>query len=138
MPEDLGPPGPKDAGRSHTQEPAPAAESDNSTTNAPKITTPSRQCPANTVAELHRRRQASYRLPSLDCGCRDPWPCWCSSPPLSEKMIDAGRAAARHILDSTGRVPLLEFEVLQALWRRGGEDRVLAEMLHAAAGGEIR
>ncbi len=53
-------------------------------------------------------------------------------------MIDAGRAAARHILDSTGRVPLLEFEVLQALWRRGGEDRVLAEMLHAAAGGEIR
>jgi hypothetical protein len=51
-------------------------------------------------------------------------------------MIDAGRDAAEHIL-ATGRVPLLELEVLQALWRRGGDDRALAEQLHAAAGGQV-
>jgi len=52
-------------------------------------------------------------------------------------MVDAGRDAARDIL-ATGQVPLLEFEILRALWRRGGADRVLAEQLHAATGGEIR
>jgi hypothetical protein len=53
-------------------------------------------------------------------------------------MVDAGRAAACHILATTGEVPLLEFEILRALWRRGGADRALAEHLHAATGGEIR
>ena len=48
-------------------------------------------------------------------------------------MVDAGRDAARHILE-TGQVPLLELEVLQALWRRGGDDRVLAEQLHELTG----
>ena len=72
----------------------------------------------------------------LDCGCRDPWPCRCSEPPLSEKMIDAGREAALHLLDS-GHVPVLKFEVLQALWRRGGRDRELAELLHHACGEAI-
>ena len=52
-------------------------------------------------------------------------------------MVDAGAAAARHLL-GVGHVPLLELEMLQALWRRGGRDRDLAEQLHAAAGGEIR
>ena len=37
-----------------------------------------------------------------------------------------------------GQIPLLELEVLRALRRRGGLDRALAEMLHAATGGEIR
>jgi hypothetical protein len=87
-------------------------------------------------SQLRRRRAASQRVVPLDCGCPDPWPCRCSEPPLSDKMVDAGREAALHIWD-TGRVPLLEIEVLQALWRRGGSDRDLAEQLYAATAGEI-
>lgn len=81
-----------------------------------------------------RRREAAARSIPLDCGCRDPWICRCTEPPLSEAMIDAGRDAAQHILD-TGRVPVLEFEVLRALYRRGGADRQLAERLWAETGG---
>jgi hypothetical protein len=55
---------------------------------------------------------------------------------LSDKIIDAGRDASLHVL-STGRTPLLEIEVLQALWRRGGADRALAVRLHRLAGGVI-
>lgn len=84
-----------------------------------------------------RRHQAAQRTVPLDCGCRDPWPCRCTQPPLSDKFIDAGRDAALHLLDR-GHIPLLEVEVLQALHRRGGFDRALAEMLHAATGGETR
>jgi hypothetical protein len=51
-------------------------------------------------------------------------------------MIDAGRDAALHLLD-TGKVRLLKLGLLQALWRRGGADRLLAEQLHAATGGAI-
>jgi hypothetical protein len=51
-------------------------------------------------------------------------------------MVDAGVEAALHIL-SCNSVPLLKFDVLQALWRRGGPDRVLAEKLHEACGGQI-
>ena len=107
----------------------------NDTSAAYSIAQP-RQCAFDTVAGLRRRRAASQRVPPLDCGCPDPWPCRCSRPPLSERMIDAGRDAALHILDA-GKVPLLEIEVLQALWRRGGADRVLAELLNEASGGEI-
>jgi hypothetical protein len=55
---------------------------------------------------------------------------------LSERQIDAGRAAAEHLL-SQGWVPLLEFEILRALWRRGGHDRALAEELHTLTGGAV-
>jgi hypothetical protein len=89
------------------------------------------------LPRLYRRSQAAARSVPLDCGCRDSWPCCCTQPPLSQRTVDAGRDAARHILAS-GKVPLLEFEILQALWRRGGADRALAEQLHAATGGEIR
>ena len=58
-------------------------------------------------------------------------------PPLTDRWVDAGRDAALHILDQ-GHIPLLELEVLRALHCRGGVDRALAEMLHAATGGEIR
>jgi HK97 family phage major capsid protein len=69
-----------------------------------------RQCAADdTVAGLHRRRNAAWRMVPLDCACRDPWPCRCTEPPLTENMIDAGRNAALHVL-STGHVPLLDLE----------------------------
>lgn len=83
---------------------------------------------------LRRRRDASLRLVALDCGCRDPWPCRCTVPPLSDRSVDAGRAAALHVLEQ-GHVPLLEIEILRALYRRGGLDRQLAEQLHRLTGG---
>ncbi|OBF23023.1 hypothetical protein A5725_12075 [Mycobacterium kubicae] len=89
------------------------------------------------LAAWKRRRAAARRVAPLDCGCPDPWPCRCSKPPLSEARIDAGRDAAIHLLNS-GYVPIVEIEVLQALWRRGGVERELAETLFAApSGGEI-
>ncbi|WP_236976330.1 MULTISPECIES: hypothetical protein [Mycobacterium] len=51
-------------------------------------------------------------------------------------MIDAGRDAALHLLRA-GQVPLLKIEVLQSLYRRGGNERQLAELLFEASGGEI-
>jgi hypothetical protein len=94
-------------------------------------------CEHNAIPrQLRRRRAASWRLPPLDCGCRDPWPCRCTEPPLSAKMLDAGRQAAEDILRS-GYVPLLQFEVLRALYRRGGSDRALAEQLHELTGGPV-
>jgi hypothetical protein len=51
-------------------------------------------------------------------------------------MIDAGRDSALHFLED-GRIPILKYEVLQALWRRGGADRELAELLHKLTGGQV-
>jgi hypothetical protein len=92
---------------------------------------------AVTVAGLRRRRSASWRLPPLDCRRRtaDPWLCRCNRPRLSEKMITAGADAARHLI-SVGCVPLLELDVLRALYRRGGNDRQLARELYELAGGD--
>lgn len=88
------------------------------------------------AAGWKRRRRAVRRLVPLNCGCPDPWPCRCTDPPLSDKMIDAGRDAALHFL-AAGRVPLLKIEVLQGLYRRGGEDRELAELLHTLTDGAL-
>jgi hypothetical protein len=134
---DLGGVGPPRDGEGRDNNPADAQQLDDTTATHAKSTTAPRQCGGDTVAQLRRRRAASCRLPSLDCGCRDPWPCTCTEPPLSEQWITAARFAALHILDA-GEIPLLEIETLRALYRRGGMDRSLAEMLHAATGGEIR
>jgi hypothetical protein len=87
-----------------------------------------------------RRYAASRRMPPLrPCGCvRDPDHDRhrCNEPPLSERMIDAGRDAARHIINTTGCTPLLELDVLAALYARGGDDRDLAQRLYDLAGGD--
>lgn len=88
------------------------------------------------VAQLRRRRHAANRSVPLDCGCRDPWGHRCTEPPLSDKRIDAARDAAEHLLEA-GLVPLLEIEVLQALWRRGGDDRAFAQRLDNLTGGLV-
>ncbi|NOP96959.1 hypothetical protein HGK70_13900 [Mycolicibacterium fortuitum] len=85
---------------------------------------------------MSRRRDAARRLAPLDCGCRDGWPCRCTEPPLSKQRIDAGRDASIRLLN-LGMVPLLEIELLQALWRRGGTERELANVLFEATGGQI-
>lgn len=91
----------------------------------------------DTLAALRRRRHASRRLAPLDCGCSDPWPCRCGEPPLTEAAVDAYRRAAEHVRYITGCAPLVPVEVLRALFRRGGDDRALAQELHAAAGGAV-
>ncbi|MFY2861591.1 hypothetical protein ACOJVU_18050 [Mycobacterium sp. THU-M104] len=83
-----------------------------------------------------RRRRAARRVEPRDCGCSDPWAHRCTDLAPSEKMVDAGRDAALHLL-TDGYVPLLKADVLQSLSRRGGDDRRLAELLFEAAGGTI-
>lgn len=87
------------------------------------------------LAQLGRRRAAARRLVPLDCGCPDPWPCRCTEPPLSEHALDGWRDAAMKLLEAD-LMPVVPLEVRRALYRRGGADRVLAELLHEACGGE--
>lgn len=77
------------------------------------------------AVRLHHRRLR------LNCGCREV--CHCTQPPLSEKAIDGWRDAAQHVLDA-GQMPVVPIEVRRALWRRGGDDRALAEVLHRGCG----
>ncbi|WP_460358920.1 hypothetical protein, partial [Mycobacterium sp. ZZG] len=72
-----------------------------------------------------RRHEASQRVAPLDCGCRDPWICRHTDPPLSDQALDGWRDAALRLLFD-GLIPLLPIEVRRALYRRGGPDRVLA------------
>jgi hypothetical protein len=86
------------------------------------------------AAQLDARRTASWRLPPLGCGCRDPLECRCTPPPPTERMVDAGRAAALHLLE-LGHTPILEPGTLRGLWARSGHDRALARYLHTLTGG---
>jgi hypothetical protein len=97
-----------------------------------------RHAPQDTHSQLERRREAKNRSVPLACGCRDTLTCRCytTEPPLSEHALDGWRDAALKVLFD-GCVPVLPIEVRRALWQRGGPDRVLAEKLHEACGGEI-
>lgn len=88
--------------------------------------------------QLRRRHGAKDRSVRLECGCgaRDPILCRCTKPPLSDRALDGWRDTALHVL-RTGHMPVLPIEVRRALWKRGGADRVLAELLHDACGGEV-
>lgn len=77
---------------------------------------------------LRARRSAARRLVPLNCGCADPWPCRCAEPSLTDRALDRWRDAALHVLD-TGAMPVFPIEVCRALWRRGGPDRALAELV---------
>jgi hypothetical protein len=74
-------------------------------------------------------------LGPLRCGCPKSWPCGCGEQPPSDRWIDAGAAAARHLL-GIGCTPILQQHVLCALWRRGGGARALAEDLYALVAGD--
>ena len=105
------------------------------TTSTPVTSKTGGCCDSN--GAWRRRCEAARRLPVLDCRCRtaDPWLCRCTRPPLSDRWVDAGAAAARHILE-TGLLPLLEDAVLHALHARGGDDRALAQELYELVGGD--
>jgi hypothetical protein len=90
--------------------------------------------PQDLRAQLHRRRVAAAKSLPLACNCRDPYLCACTEPPPTERWVDAGAAAAQHLLE-VGLTPILDVAVLQALWRRAGRDRALAQHLYALVGG---
>jgi hypothetical protein len=52
-------------------------------------------------------------------------------------MITAAADAAVHILAVTGCTPILKLDTQRALYRRGGDDRALAEQLHELCGGAV-
>jgi hypothetical protein len=86
------------------------------------------------IGQLGRRREAAQRLVPLDCSCdtRDPWTHKCTEPLPSENAIDGWRAAAEHLL-SIGVAPLVPVDARKELWRRGGGDRALAQLLQRLA-----
>lgn len=91
------------------------------------------QHPQDLASQLRRRRDAAARSVPLACGCRDPWPCRCGEGPPTDRMLDAGADAARHLV-AAGYTPLLPADVLRALWRRGGHDRAMAQSLYGLGG----
>ncbi|HYQ36847.1 MAG TPA: hypothetical protein VER10_13375 [Mycobacterium sp.] len=95
------------------------------------------QHPQGIAAPRHLgyRDAPSLWLGPLRCGCPNSWPCDCGEAPPSDRWVNAGAAAASHLLD-IGCTPLLPQKVLCALWRRGGGDRALAENLYELAAGE--
>ncbi len=79
---------------------------------------------SSAVRQLKRRREASFRLVPLDCGCRrrDPWrPCRCTEGQPSDKQIEAVVDAAAH-LRALGLAPIFGKDILRALWRAGHRD----------------
>lgn len=77
------------------------------------------------TAGLRRRRDAAHRLPSLDCGHRDPWTCrHHDDGPPSERLADSYADAARH-LDALGLCPYPFLPEMRVLWRQSDDDRRL-------------
>jgi hypothetical protein len=137
-PNDSGPPG--QPGEPHYQHQPPPPQR---TADTPECRASGQQGPSKTLvwvpctwahpqdlhSQLHRRRVAAARSLPLGCGCRDPYPCRCTQPPPSAVMVDAGAAAAAHLL-KLGFPPLLDIDTARALWRRGGDDRALVARLN--------
>ena len=90
--------------------------------------------PRTWLSQLHRRREASWRLIPVACGHADPWP-RCTEPPLTDVALDGWRDAACHIIE-VGCIPLVPIQVRRALWRRPA-DRKFAELLHELCGGAV-
>lgn len=80
----------------------------------------------DTTDALRRRRATSRRLAPLRCGCADPWTCRCRPSEPSELEIDAYAATLAH-LDAIGLTAAPQVSELRALWRRGGQQRRVAQ-----------
>lgn len=77
--------------------------------------------PSSVGRWLRSRRAASYRLPALPCGYRDPW--------RYQAPGAAGYTeAARHLLDR-GLTPAPDLDGLRAMWAAGGHHRAAAELI---------
>ena len=75
------------------------------------------------VSQLQRRREASYRMAPLACGCRDPLSCRCHDDPRydDEPAFAAPSALSRDELADL-LAELLHPDTLRALWRGGRRD----------------
>jgi hypothetical protein len=78
--------------------------------------------------DLLRRREAARRLPPLECGCSDPWPCRRFDPPPSSRSVDGYRDAALHLL-AEGLIPAPNIKAMRELWRRGRDEQNLARTI---------
>jgi hypothetical protein len=89
--------------------------------------TPNNPTAAQYIAGLHRRRNATDRIPPYgECSCRDPWTCWCrdNSDP-TERRVDGYRDAVLHLL-SCGLTPAASLPEIRTMFRRKGTDARLA------------
>jgi hypothetical protein len=98
--------------------------------------------------EMRRRQAVAERLEPIESGCghrhQDPLHCagmravsHRSTPRLAGSAgIDADVIArtARVLLERTGFPGIYPAQLVRELWRRGGDDRDLAEQIHAAGG----
>jgi hypothetical protein len=77
----------------------------------------------HTVATaIQARRESARRLPPMECGCSDPWPCRCASAEPSDKGVEGYLEAVAH-LSSLGLLGAPFLPELRALWRRGDAER---------------
>jgi hypothetical protein len=94
------------------------------------------------LAQLQRRHAAAKRIPGTDplspaerpLGREREHPRSNVDPPLTSHQLDSWAIVARHVLDA-GYMPLVPLDVRRSLWRRGGTDRRLAELLQRGCGG---
>ncbi|HVQ85892.1 MAG TPA: hypothetical protein VMS84_14280 [Mycobacterium sp.] len=94
--------------------------------------------------QLRRRRAAAAASRPLRCGHRDPLTCLARRchesrrarddlhPPPSDRWVDAGAAAAAHLL-AAGVAPILDVDTLRGMWRHGHHR--LAQHCYDLAGG---
>jgi hypothetical protein len=119
--ENLGPPG----------RPGPTAETGPHQKPVDSTTDKRMICHAG-VAQWPRRRDASRRLPVLDCRCRtaDPWLCRCNASDLLSEHADAYLAAVKH-LQHCGLLAAPNIPAMRELWRRSDDDRELMNEIAA-------
>lgn len=82
---------------------------------------------SDVAVQLRRRRSASWRLPALACGRRDPWFYEPVTEP-SELAVEGYLTAAEHLL-AHGLAPAPDIPVMRIAWRRGGDDQRLARRI---------
>ena len=128
----VGPPGDRDGGSRSSPRPATVEElAPSSSTPHPYDNRAPRQCSPDPWP-WRRRRAASWRLPPLADGAADPWRPW-RPERVSPVQVQGAVDAARHLL-AEGLPPIFDADTVTAIWRRGGDDRALAEELHALTG----
>ena len=87
------------------------------------------RAPQDWRSRLKRRRDASERLPVLDCGHPDPWTCQhASDATLTDCEVDAYIATAE-LLFASGLCPAPRLPEMRAMWRRKGDAQRLARRI---------
>lgn len=88
--------------------------------------------------QLHRRRATCRRMQRLTCGCVDTWTCQCHETRRENKDPELMKVVAEHLIEATGRPGTgHNADAARALWRRGGTDARLAELINRLGGVRI-